>query len=689
MALPVRYSPAPALRFAAALYLLTLALLVFGSGCAASRFISLRSIPNSPLVEQLKLDSRRGPEATGRTLQLLRRYDLLEQFQDAPDTAMVELQQVVAREPGADKFHAFAELAFIRAKEFEQEGDHQRALEYYETAVAHAYIFLFDDRFGLVRNPYDPQFRGACDLYNGALESSLRILLAQNNLQPGCTHRVQTANNVTDVTVVAVGNSWHPEDFGELHFVSDYQVQGLSNQYQTFGLGVPLIVTRESHANQSPMEGYYPPGLSFPATAFLRILPGSDQAARGGQTHHRAVLEFHDPLASTDVMVNRIRVPLESDLSTPLAYFLNQSELQPLATWGLLRPDLSQQLTGLYMLEPYEPDKIPVIMVHGLWSSPLTWMEMFNDLRGAPEIRDHYQFWFYLYPTGQPFWMSAVSFRRDLTTLRQLVDPQRQQPALDQMVLVGHSMGGLVSKLQTVASQDRFWSAVSSTPFQLVKASPEVRRELDETFFFEPSPSVRRLVTIATPHRGSRFANRATRWLGQKFITLPERLIMGREQLLRDNPDLYRDPTFAELKTSVDSLAPDSPLLPVLLDTPLPPWVKHHNIVGVLEQRGEPIPLLEGGDGIVSYASAHVDSAVSEVVVDSIHQSVHRHPRAILEVRRILLEHLSELQSAPAPRTSPFRMAGEQFAPPAGAFHPLEPPPAQNATGRMPQLSAP
>ena len=114
---------------------------------------------------------------------------------------------------------------------------------------------------------------------------------------------------------------------------------------------------------------------------------------------------------------------------------------------------------GLYMVQPYEPGKIPVLMVHGLWSSPMTWMEMFNDLRSQPEIRDHYQFWFYLYPTGQPFWLSAAQLRRDLAKVREVLDPTHQEPALDQMVLIGHSMGGLVSQLQTLQSGDDYLAA--------------------------------------------------------------------------------------------------------------------------------------------------------------------------------------------------------------------------------------
>ena len=649
-------------------------------GCAGTEYVTVRETPRNPLVDQLKINSRSGPEPSARTLQLLRRYDLLALFRNDPDAAMVDLQHVVAEEPTADKFHAFAELSFIRGKQLNGH-DEQAALEYFETAVAHAYIYLFDQRFGRIRNPYDPQFRGACDLYNGALEESMRLLVKHNALQPGKQHQVETANNICDVTVVSRGTHWHDEDFGEFEFVSDYQVQGLTNTYESFGLGVPLVVKRKQHEEGATAdEEFYPPGLTFPATAFLRVMPSDPLPEDGSISRHKVVLEFYDPLTSTDIMVGKIRVPLESDLSTPLAYFLNQSHLESAATTGLLRPDLTEKLAGLYMLQPYEPHKIPVIMVHGLWSSPLTWMEMFNDLLGSPELRDRYQFWFYMYPTGQPFWISAAQFRRDLAEMRQVFDPQRNTPALDQMVLVGHSMGGLVSKLQAVSSGDQYWDAVATEPFQLVKAGPELKETMRSTFFFDANPSVRRLITIATPHRGSRFANPATQWLGRKFITLPEMLVNGREQLLVDNPGLFRDASMQETKTSLDSLSPESPLLPVLLNTPLPPWVKHHNIVGVLEYAGEPVEMIEGGDGIVSYASAHPDNIESELIVNSSHAMVQQHPRAILEVRRVLLEHLRSLDGRQP--ESPWRFANQPASPATAPHTGFAPPPVQGPPRR-------
>ncbi len=248
--------------------------------------------------------------------------------------------------------------------------------------MVNGYNYLFDERFGRFRNPYDPEFRGACDLYNGALESALRIINKRGGLVPGSTHTIKTANQTVQATVVLRGPGWQPEDFAGFRFVSDYEVQGLQNHYHNYGLGVPLIAERKHHDPPSPQEKYYPPGMSFPVTAFLRVLPERVK----GTSHHVALLELHDPLNTASLNVGDRQVPLESDLTTPLAYALNQKDLQELdsSTVGLLNPGKTAKLQGLYMLEPYQPGKIPVIMIHGLWSSPITWMEMFNDLRSAP-----------------------------------------------------------------------------------------------------------------------------------------------------------------------------------------------------------------------------------------------------------------------------------------------------------------
>jgi pimeloyl-ACP methyl ester carboxylesterase len=432
---------------------------------------------------------------------------------------------------------------------------------------------------------------------------------------------------------------------------------------------VPLIAVRRHHENADPAEQFYPPDLSFAVSAFLRIdaasvkesdrqiTPTSLGSSQAGapqpkRTLH-AILELHDPLDSTHIDADGARVPLETDLSTPLAHNLSQPALDDskISTVGLLTPEKVEKLTGLYMLEPFRADRIPVVMVHGLWSSPVTWMEMFNDLRSDPAIRANYQFWFYLYPSGQPFWLSAAKMRQDLARMRVALDRERRSPALDQMVLVGHSMGGLVSRLQTVDSGDAFWHTLSDRPFAELQADPDLRGELAAAFFFDPNPSVRRVVTIGTPHRGSEFSNDFTKWLGRKLIHVPSRLMHGRSQLAARNPNYFRPDAPLNITNSIDSLSPKSPFLPVLLEAPAGPWVKYHNIVGQAPREGftnnVSLWLSGDGDGVVSLASARLDAVASQIVVSAAHMTVHRHPQSILEVRRVLMQHVAELRGSP------------------------------------------
>lgn len=629
--------------------LMLCALIATASGCTATKFVTPRQTTNA-LFGSLAFEQSR-PELSARTMQVLRSYDLADKL-DEPRKVLTSLQQAITAEPTADKMYAFAEVGFQAGCKIEK-NDQRGALDYYGATVAYAYRYLFDENFAYLRNPYDPQFRGACDLYNQSLESALRIVSKGNALRPGQTLTIESAEHKFNITVELRGSRWHAEDFDRFEFVNDYNVSGLTNQYQTFGLGVPLIAIQRHHEQPQSYERYYPPGLTFPVTAFLRLMPD----AEGSEArHHACVLELHDPLASTDVTVGARLVPLQSDLSTPLAYFLQNAStqaggrtvtLEQISTFGLLRPDEASKIRGLYMLQPYEPNKIPVVLVHGLWSSPLTWTEMFNDLRGNPAIRNQFQFWFYFYPTGQPFWNSAANFRTDLAAMRQQLDPQRQQPALDQMILVGHSMGGLVSRMQTIYSRDDFWRILSDQPFESLQARPEVKQQLREVFYFEPNPSVKRVITLGTPHRGSLFASSSIQYLSQKLISLPD--MMFKEEVVRENPGYFKNTELLERKTSVDSLSRESPIFPVMLAAPKAPWVKYHNVLGVVPNQGVygtiTNKVQKDSDGIVGYDSAHMTDVVSEIIVPADHMKVHSHPRSVLEVRRILLEHLQEVQS--------------------------------------------
>lgn len=652
--------------------LAVVSLLAAATGCATNSYVAARRQPLSPLTSTLQLASRKGPRSSERTTQLLRRYDLLSMQKEQSPQVLLRLQQELLKEPSADKAYALAELAFLRARQAEERRDAEHALDMYSVSVANAYMYLFDSRFAATRNAYDPQFRGACDLYNGALEGALRLVNRSGQLRPGATKVVHVGAQEYEVNVVARG-PWDADEFERLEFVSDYEVEGLNNRHHTYGLGVPLIAVRRPRHAPDPVEQFYPPGLSYPVTAFLRVMEeptreagqprssgdwalnrgraaasdrGHDEVADdpGQGATKRCVLELLDPIAASAIQVAGRWTPLETDLSTPLAYFLDNPALRPAKyapAFGFFNPSAAP--TGLYMLEPYDPSKIPVLMVHGLWSSPLTWMDMFNDLRSFPDIRSRYQFWFYIYPTGQPFWISAAQLRADLARTREMLDPSGRTPALDQMVLVGHSMGGLVSRLQTIDSGEEFWRTVSDQPFDELNASPEERAQLEQTFFFRANPSIRQVVTIGTPHHGSQFANRYTRWLSRNIIRMPMRATKLAIGLPAKNPGYFRSTQMLLTDTSIDSLAPDSPVLPALLAATPSPRVQYHSIIGLLPEKGLVGKFSAESDGVVSYESAHVDDAVSETLVESDHIHVHQHPRSTLAVREILKTHLEQI----------------------------------------------
>ena len=611
------------------------------AGCSAARYLSNRSVRENALAGTLQLMQSEGPQISKRTWNTLQRYGLQEQYSDDFKQCFQEIRERIDNTPDSELVYSLGELAYVEGKKAERAGRVGEALNQYGIALTNSYDYLFSDALKATRSPYDPQFRSACDLYNESLEDTLRLLCEQNRLRPGQTYTIETTDGRFVVHTKMRGR-WRPDEFARFEFVSDYKIETLRNRHTTYGLGVPLIAVRRPPEGNEPREGYYPKGLSYAVTALMRRIEPRD----GDQTR-TCVLEFFDPLRANQIQLAGHWVPLETDLTTPLAYFLDSPQFRQRdqATEGLLNPNGSQATRGLYMLEPYDPNRIPVLMVHGLWSSPLTWMDMFNDLRSFPEIRERYQFWFYLYPSGQPFWISATQLRQDLIAMRKTFDPAHRDEPMDQMVLVGHSMGGLVSRMQTIDSGDAFWDIVSDQPPQKLKGPEKDRVKLISALFFDPNPSIRRVITIGTPHRGSEFANEYTRWLARKLIKLPTLAVSTGRRLARENPDLFHDTQLLTAANAIDSLAPESPIFPVMMRARRSPQVKYHNIVGVLKDPSFLTSQAGRGDGVVSYESAHMDDVESELIVNAEHTAIHMTGKAIFEVRRILLEHLEQVDS--------------------------------------------
>lgn len=615
----------------------------FHAGCTSTRYLSNRSIRENALEAQLALLNRSGPKISDRTWNALKRFGLSEIYSERGNQSLEGIRSAIDQTDDAELIYALSELAYVEGKRSERAGDMAAALNFYGISLTNSYDYLFSEDLAEGRNQYDPQFRGACELYNESLEDTLRLLCADKKLRPDHTYTIKTPERTFTVRT-AMRGAWDANEFDRYEFVSDYNIQTLHNRHTTYGLGVPLIAVRKPIDATEPKERYYPEGLSYAVTALMRCAAKTGEKRLGRSPD--CILEFYDPLTVNQIQLASHWVPLETDLTTPLAFFLDSPEFRHRnrATEGLLDPNKTQNRRGLYMIEPYDPKRIPVVMVHGLWSSPLTWMDMFNDLRSYPEVRSRYQFWFYLYPSGQPFWMSATQLRNDLADMRDTIDRDRKDQPLDEMVLVGHSMGGLVSRMQTIESGDDFWRIVSDKPPESVRGPEEDRVKLVSSLFFHPNQSVRRVVTIGTPHAGSEFVNDYTRWVARKLIRLPQMAVSAGQQLARENPGLFRDNDMLFVSNAIDSLAPESPIFPVMARAKKSPGVVYHNIIGVVEDRSF-FRSSKPSDGIVDLASARTPDAVSEVIVNSEHTTIHTTDKAILEVRRILLEHLQAIDS--------------------------------------------
>lgn len=599
-----------------------------------------------------------------RTEQTLRRLDLLPDFADDPEKASHELHQIASRDPQPEYLFALAEMRYIQGRKAEA-FKLQESIGHYYLCAGYAYHYLFAtaDRHGEVNsttanagakhnltpeNAFDPRFRLACELYNRSLTKCISAAQKMDRLDPSGKLEIPAAGGaVVRLSVVHRGFLWKPEEFGSLLFCNDYSVEGLDNHFETYGLGVPMIAKRPD-IDQGAVGGRYPRNVCFPATAFFRFEGTLDDLF----AHRTGCLELYNPLNIQTVELAGNVVPLQTDLTTPLAYLLSGTELELAGYYGFLRPGKLERDAGVYMLEPYQPGKIPVLLVHGLLSSPLTWAPLFNDLRADPKLRDHYQFWFFFYPTANPYLVTAADLRRSLDELRTRVDPDRKDPSFEQMVLVGHSMGGLISKLMTVDSRDDFWREVSKRPLGDVKGPEQEVNELKQVFFFQKDPEIKRVIYIATPHHGSAASPSVPGQLAKNLISEPRKILqtfkeLGEEGILRNK---------AGLPTSVDQLAPGAPILQLLASRPRPEGVNYHSIVGMIDPEKDRVSRFlagttnEVGDGVVSYKSAHVDDVASEKIVPSDHTHVHQHPLAILEVRRILLEHL---------RTSPIILGSQ------------------------------
>lgn len=594
-------------------------------GCSTP--VGVTSLGTSSGYQQIDLSALNSEDYSSYTASILHRYDLERFYAKKPTACLIQLHELACADDRDDVLFALAELSFLQGKDGRKatvDGHELVAKNYFTASAIYAYLFLGRLEKADPKAAFDRRFRLACDLYN----RSLGYIIAQRKgpvaemapliwlpvgsirLQPGVTDLPKPLS-----------------EYVEVSSADHYKVNGLSVRNRMAGMGAPLVLISKRKSESGILS------VGFAATVFMRIHGELADFKRG--TLFSEVDVYSSSSSKHSVEVNGREIPLEQDITTPIAYNLSNPIYWQIEK-ALFRFGKSAFEPGIYQPQPSSPGKIPVLWVHGTMSSPVWWAEMWNTLMGDPVLRENYQHWFYLYDSGKPIVLSFAHLRKSIDEFVKKRDPEGKDPALQQMVVIGHSQGGLLTKATAVETGDALIRTVTGKTLAELKLSPEDEKRIREYTMFTPMPQVKRVVFISTPHRGSFLASNFARQVVKWFISLPQQTMKTTAEVMQIIPKKSQVTIAA---TSLDSMSPENPGLLALAEIPVSPTIKAHSIIAI---DGDEVPP-EGDDGVVKYSSAHVTGVESELVVRSYH-SCQDKPKTIEEVRRILLEHLKAIK---------------------------------------------
>jgi hypothetical protein len=607
---------------------------LIASGCATP--IGVNYVDRSVAYRSLTANVLSADKPSSFSARELMNRNLYQRFEEDPATALAELHASLASEGDEDLLFALAELSFFYA---EQSGERS----YYLAAAVYAYAFLLPGEHGTRPRPIDPRARWAVDLYNQSLTQAAKSTDGAYAIPMGGTFKLPFGE--LTVTFNEADLIWAGYRLKDFIPAADVEVRGLRNRYRTPGVGAALVASIEPiGAATSKQDAYIPPRTKVPVTAFLR-LDDPRGALKSGKLSGN--LEFFTPDSARTVKINNVDVPIEFETTSALALQLEGAPVWDFEIAGFRSGDftIGQQRLGLYVLHPHRTGRMPVVLVHGTASSPARWAELINELENDPSFWANYEIWIFIYNTGNPIAYSASLLRDALTKAVADLDPEGKDPGLKQMVVIGHSQGGLLTKMTVIDSGMGLWPF--SVPPEQLDVSAETQELLTNALIIKPLPFVKRVIFVATPHRGSYQALGFLGSLASWLVNMPGRFVKFNVELLRLQARGLTLATGSGVPTAVDNMNPNNLFIRNLSAIPIAPGVVAHSIIAVDSDE----PLDEAGDGVVKYTSAHIDGVESEKIVRSEH-SVQGNPEAIQEVKRILQEHakglpaLSEKSSA-------------------------------------------
>ena len=412
--------------------------------------------------------------------------------------------------------------------------------------------------------------------------------------------------------------TWAPDYFTAFETPTEVREKRIRLQVHNAGFGGTLVgINRPA----DPAKFYFPSvGVAGAVTAVLDFKP----AAPNSKAPREVVLSLHDPTLRETVRIAGATRPLAADFTAPLAYYPHPLFLGLIEA---MRVDRYYRTAGLTMWQPYDPERIPIVFVHGLVSEPGMWRDTIDAVESDPVLRGRFQFWAFGYPTGDPISISALQFRESLAGVYRL------HPRTKDMVLISHSLGGLLSKMQTISTGRAAWDGVFGSDADRLYAKVPPDNLVKRALIFDANPRVKRVVFICVPHRGSPLADNSIGAIGLSLIHLPAQVVDNIQSQIGHSLAVIGGKKGFVFPPSVHGLSPKSTLLHALDRRPI--QAPHHTIAGDRGKGDTP----NSSDGVVLYQSSHLNSAQSELIVPGPHGSFDL-PQTVAEIQRILHLHL-------------------------------------------------
>lgn len=563
--------------------------------------------------------ARRGDVLTTGRLSAASRESLLMLGLDADDCAKAARLCIERLETSSelDDERRLAALAELQLSEALANDEPDR----YADVARSSYAYLFFTARDPGARAFDDRQTQLRDFYNYATE---RLASLAFELRGNVTHMRFGAweAQIGEMRMHIPGGEARPR---ELVPASTLRFDGIRSTYRRDGFGAPFVAVAGERANGPVLESRF-----LAATVVLRFPGETLDEVLAART---VVVDVHDPHRVDRVRAGRYTVPLAANFTAPYAMWLSRSKFERESELALHGRSRSLQAPRIYLMQPYDPDRRTVIMLHGLGSSPAAWVNLVNEVLGDETLRRDHQIWQVFYPTNLPIPENRRAIREALVNAFAALDPAGTARASHGITLIGHSMGGVISRLLVVDSGDALWESFFDEP--VAPAERARYSTLEPYLTLRPLPQVERAIFIAAPHRGSPVASG---WLGRAgahLVRLPATAVKTVATIADEIADEMPERALALRKrriNSVTNLSDRDRYLRATASLRIADGVAYHTIIG---RENPAVPLEQSTDGTVPYSSAHLDGAASELVVTADHH-VQETPQAILEIRRIL-----------------------------------------------------